>query len=101
MSPYAIGVLVISLVVAFLAVARLSRLVTEDSLLIGLRRRVVKRWGAESKATYLVHCPWCMSIWISALVMPIAVIFPNVWVIAALSVPAASMVAGLLLDRGE
>jgi hypothetical protein len=45
-----------------------------------------------------------MSLWISVPVMPVAVLFPNIWVVAVLSVLAGSMVAGLLLDtftRGE
>jgi hypothetical protein len=33
--------------------------------------------------------------------MPVASLFPNVWVIAALSIPAASMVAGLLSLPGS
>lgn len=88
--------IVVSLVVAALAVARLTRLLTEDFLTVGYRRWVVTRWGPESKMSYLVHCPWCTSIWIAIPVMPVAVLFPNVWVIAALAIPAASHVAGLL-----
>lgn len=95
------GVLIISLVVATLAVARLTRLLTDDQITIGYRRWVVKRWGENSLPAYLVHCPWCTSVWVAAFTMPPAVFWPNVWVIAALSIPAGSMVAGLLVDRGE
>jgi hypothetical protein len=93
-------VLIISLVVATLAVARLTRLIVDDRVTVGIRQWVVNKWGGESLPSYLIHCPWCMSIWISALVMPPAVLFPNQWVIAALAIPAASMVAGLL-NQGE
>jgi hypothetical protein len=89
-------VIVVSLVVAALAVARIARLLTEDFLTVGYRRWVVTRWGPESKMSYLVHCPWCTSIWIALPIMPVAVLFPNVWVIATLAIPAASHVAGLL-----
>ena len=88
--------IVVSLVVAALAVARITRLLTEDFLTVGYRRWVVTRWGPESKMSYWVHCPWCTSVWIAAPVMPVAVLFPNVWVIAAFAIPAASHVAGLL-----
>lgn len=88
--------IVVSLVVAALAVARITRLLVEDFLTVGYRRWVVTRWGPESKMSYLVHCPWCTSIWIALPVMPVAVLFPNVWVIAVLAIPAASHVAGLL-----
>jgi hypothetical protein len=94
-------VIVVSLVVAALAVARITRFLTEDYLTVGYRRWVVTRWGPESKMSYLVHCPWCTSIWIALPVMPVASLFPNVWVIAALSIPAASMVAGLLSLPGS
>lgn len=93
--------IVVSLVVAALAVARITRFLTEDYLTVGYRRWVVTRWGPESKMSYLVHCPWCTSVWIALPVMPVASLFPNIWVIAALSIPAASMVAGLLSLPGS
>lgn len=93
--------MIVSLIVAALAVARLTRLLTEDRLTVRWRQWVIKRWGPESLASYLVHCPWCMSIYISLPVMPIAALFPYPWVIGILAIPAASMVAGMLLDRGE
>lgn len=84
-----------------MAVARITRFLTEDFLTVGYRRWVVTRWGPESKMSYLVHCPWCTSIWIALPVMPVAVLFPNIWVITALSIPAASLVAGLLSLPGK
>lgn len=93
--------LVVSLVVAALAVARITRFLTEDFLAVGYRRWVVSRWGAESKMSYLVHCPWCISIWVALPLMPIAVVFPNLWVIGAFSILAASQVAGLMQNSKE
>lgn len=101
MSPYDIGVLALSIVVAALAVARITRLVTEDQIAVGLRRWVVQRWGEDSAASYLVHCPWCVSIYVGLGVMPPAVLWPNKWVIMGFAFLAASMVTGLLLDRKE
>jgi peptidoglycan/LPS O-acetylase OafA/YrhL len=100
LDPYAMSVmLVISLVVASLAVARLTRLLVDDQLTIGLKRWAIRKWGDTSWQSYLVHCPWCVSVWIALPVMPVATLWPSRWLIAALSVPAASMVAGLLVDR--
>lgn len=93
--------LVVSLVVAALAVARVTRFLTEDFLAVGYRRWVVSRWGEESKMAYLVHCPWCTSIWIAAPVMPVAVMFPNLWTIGIFSILAASQLAGLLQTSKE
>ena len=89
------------MLVGMLAVARLTRLLVDDEITVGIRRWVIKRWGEESKLTYFIHCPWCTSIWIGALVMPPAVLFPYVWVVALLAVPASSMVAGLLNKCGS
>jgi len=91
--------LIVSLIVAGLAVARLTRFVIDDQLTIGLRRAVIRKWGEDSWQSYLAHCPWCVSVWIALPVMPVAVLWPNRWVVAALSIPAASMMAGLLVDR--
>lgn len=90
--------LLTSLLIAVLAVARVTRLLVEDRIAVGLRQWVVRRWGEDGKMAYLFHCPWCMSIWVGLVTMPPAAIFPNRWVVAVLAVPAASMVAGLLLD---
>lgn len=84
--------------VAVLAVARLATLIVDDQITIGLRRRIVKRFGADGFITRLVHCaPWCMSMWFAIFIMPIAVIWPNRWILAVLSVPAGSMVAAIIL----
>lgn len=93
--------LIVSLVVGMLAVARLTRLLVDDEITIGIRRWVIRRYGEDSKMAYFIHCPWCTSIWISALVMPVAVLLPVVWTVAALSIPAASMVTGLLNKWGS
>lgn len=94
--------LIICLLVGVLAVARITRLLYEDRLTASWRRWVLKRWGEESLPSYLVHCPWCMSIWVSIPVMPVAVLVPYYWpwlsfpVIALLAIPAASYLTGKL-----
>ena len=93
--------LILSLVVAVLAVSRLSMLLVNDKLTIRYRQWVVNRWGEDSMQSYLAHCNWCTSIWIAIPVMPTAVLLPNVWTISALSIPAASLVAGLLGNTRE
>jgi hypothetical protein len=93
------AMLVISLVLGALAVTRVTRLLVDDRLTLRYRVWVRTKWGEDSLPAYFVDCPWCTSIWVSALVMPGAVLYPNQWVIAALAIPAMSMVAGLVLDR--
>lgn len=93
------SVIVLSLVVGVLAVARLSRLLTTDRLTIGYRRWVVNKWGADSMPSYLAHCDWCTSMWLAVPIMPVAALYPFTWVIGILAVPAASLVAGLILSE--
>jgi uncharacterized protein DUF1360 len=88
--------LIIGLILGALTVARLTRLLVADRLTVGWRRWVVNRWGPDSLPSYLAHCPWCMSLWIAIPVMPVAVLFPNKWVIAALAILPASYITGLL-----
>ena|SRR5688572_11827279 len=99
-------VLIVSLVVGMLAVARLTRLLVDDEITIGIRRWAIKRFGEDSKTAYFIHCPWCTSIWIGLLIMPPAVLLVAGWslatvTVAALSIPASSMVAGLLNKWGS
>ena len=93
--------LIFSVAVGMLAVARITRLLVEDRLTVAWRQWVVKRFGADSLPSYLVHCPWCMSIWVGLVLMPWTALYPYPWVIGLYAIPASSMVAGLLLDRGE
>lgn len=91
--------IVLSLVVATLAVCRLTTLLTKDRLTIHYRRWVVNTWGPDSMPSYLVHCEWCTSMWVAIPIMPVAALFPYPWVIGILAVPAASLVAGLIFSK--
>lgn len=93
------AMLVISLVLGALTVTRVTRLLVEDRIALRYRTWARSKWGEQSLAAYFVDCPWCTSMWVGALIMPVAAIYPNRWVIAGLAVLAASMVAGLILDR--
>jgi hypothetical protein len=96
------GVLIILLVLGILATARLTRLFVSDRLTAPFRRYVVQKWGEGSLQSYFVHCPWCMSMWWGALVMLPTMLLTyffswlGIWFIAALSVPVASHITGLL-----
>jgi hypothetical protein len=93
--------LITSLVVAALAVARLTRLLVSDSITVFIRQWVIRTWGPDSLPSKLFHCSWCMSIWIALPVMPVATLLPNRWVIAILAIPAASYLAGFLANRED
>lgn len=85
-----------------LAVYRVARLLAQEELFRPARERVARKFGADSRWTYLVECPLCLSIWIAALGVPFVLIWPdNRLVIGVLLVLAASAVTVLLINKGE
>lgn len=58
----------ITLLVAALATARLTRLVTRDRITHALRRRILKRLDPEGLLAYLLICDWCSSVYMGAIV---------------------------------
>lgn len=88
--------MIVALVLAALTVARVTRFLTEDRLSVSYRRWAVQKWGENSLQSYLVHCGWCTSIWVATPIMPVAVLFPSVWLVAVLAIPAASYLTGRL-----
>lgn len=77
-----------------LAVARLSRLVTTDTITSRSRLWLAKR--TDRLALWLA-CPWCISVWVAAAVVTATVLIPAVWVYIA-AVLAFSYVAGFLSE---
>jgi len=116
------------LIVSALAVTRLARLVTIDAFPFGVLRKRVAEWANDRYApnaaplterfagrgiiahkvsvydgqaplSYLLHCPWCMSMWIAPVVAVLAA--TGTWWLW-LAVPLAfSTVAGLLASLAE
>ncbi|WP_280476037.1 hypothetical protein [Nocardia farcinica] len=92
---------IVALVVYTLTVARLTRLITTDKLTAPMRDATIKRFGADSPVTFLVFCPWCMSVWVAAaLAVPAAPVAGLPWWWAPGLALAASQVTGLLA-RGD
>ena len=77
-------------VVDFLAVFRLTRLMTEDRVPLGpLRDRLQGGYLAE-----LLDCPWCSSIWAAGFVFLVARRLPG-WKLVSRAL-AASAAAGVV-----
>lgn len=51
-------------VFGFLVTARVTRFITSDFLAAPVRVTVIDRFGPDSKLSYLVECPWCLSLWV-------------------------------------
>src|SRR5699024_4537351 len=86
---------VLIIVLAALAVARVTRLVTEARLLEPLRLWLAEEWPAESQRLYLLHCPWCVGMWVSIagarIVWSVAHLSCKVGVAAWLGVPLLAL----------
>lgn len=76
-----------------LAVARLTRLATRDSITHPLRRAAIVR---SDLADDLLSCPWCVSIWMAGAVITARVTVPRLWSPVA-QLLAASEIAGLIV----
>jgi hypothetical protein len=93
-----------SLVIVALAVARVTRLVTTDRITLFLRRWVVNKWGEESEIAFLLHCPWCSSIWIAfpaGVIWAVLMLPLQQWWLAIPAWLAMSYVTGLISQLEE
>ena len=91
----------LDLVILALAVFRLTRLVTADTILERPREFIWKKSPPEKNGIgYLITCNWCTSIWTSSLVFSMYKITtePTMFVCSIL---ALSGVAGIITSRAE
>lgn len=62
--------IMVSLLLAALATARLTRMVTTDRIFLAPRawllRRLVDRYGEDGLLPYLLVCDWCVSVYVGA-----------------------------------
>ena len=66
--PSARAHLLENLLIDTLASYRLVKLMRDDRVTEPVRESVIERHGPpdESKASYLLHCPWCLSFYFGA-----------------------------------
>lgn len=91
------------------AVYRLTKLVNTDKLTEPLRDKVRERYPnvlnpktglfEQSLPTYLVNCPWCVSVWAGFVIFTLRRISPEAanWLSSVL---AASAVTGISSSKG-
>jgi hypothetical protein len=82
----------VDLVLGALAVHRLTRLVTDDTITEHLREPIVERGGWPG---YFTTCPWCVSMWVAGGWLLLRTAAPRT-ARALGTVLASSSVAGLL-----
>lgn len=91
----------ITLIVAALVTARVTRLVTTDRITQAPRRWALLRLRSDGLAAYLLVCDWCVSVYVGAVVASVgagAGSWPWTWALPLAL--AFSYVAGYLA-RGE
>lgn len=83
-------------IILSLAVYRASRLIIEDTVLDRFRNWVWSRFSPDSAGVgYLITCYWCVSFWVSSLVIVSYIIVP-IPTIAVCAVFALSAAAGII-----
>jgi hypothetical protein len=91
----------LTFVIAALAVYRVSRFITTDTLFNPIRDRIWKRFPPEtSKFGYWFTCTWCTSIWVASLSEISRIINPSI-TLGIQTVFALSALAGLLTAYEE
>lgn len=92
---------------AVLATYRATRLINADVITAPFRRWVCRLDGELEKDevgrwTYFITCPWCVSIWVGAIVATVTVLWPdNRLILAGLLALTASAVTGFLAGLSE
>ena len=81
---------ILTAVLAALVVVRVTRLLTIDQLFDGWRSWWLDRYGPGNGFVYLLHCPWCLSVWFGAAAAAVVE-----WLAPAPGVHPAVNVAGL------
>lgn len=60
-----------ALLIAALATARVTRLITTDEITSEIRQALLRRLDDQSKLAYAITCNWCASIYVAAATAPL------------------------------
>jgi hypothetical protein len=85
-------------VITALAAFRLTRLLTTDVILEGLREKIWNKYPPSTKFGYLFTCNWCMSIWMAALLVVLTLLLPTVAYVVSLILSISALV-GLVATK--
>lgn len=93
----------VSLILTFLAVCRVTRLITDDYITLPVRQWLVKHNGETGWFTHGIHCPKCVSVWVGLGASPMWYFYgTRAWYVIPMVAMAFSYVNILLnyLDKG-
>jgi membrane protein required for beta-lactamase induction len=92
---------VVTLILLALAVTRLVRLIVDDAITQRFRLWFVNKYGDESMWTYLVHCTWCVSIWVAYPMSLLTWLVPEVMTPLVLLPLSVAQVAPMVLGASD
>lgn len=82
-----------------IATYRLTKLVMDDKITEDFRNYIFGKFEWDSKISYLITCPWCVSIWAGAVIFAIRRIDPETADIVS-GILTASALTGIAYTRG-
>lgn len=93
-----------ALIIALLATARITRLITRDRIALAPRawalRRLIRRFGEDHLLPYLMVCDWCVGMYVGAGVTAAWVsVGDTLWFQAPAAALALSYAAGFLASK--
>lgn len=90
---------IVNLFVDIAATYRLTKLVLDDRITEDLRNKIYEKFPRDSKISYFIGCPWCVSIWAGAVIFTLRKVNPQgADVVSGLL--AASAATGVAYTRG-
>lgn len=92
---------VLTLILLALAVTRVVRLVVDDAITEPARSWFANKFGTESMWTYLVHCTWCVAVWVSYPMCLLTWLIPEVMVPLVLLPLSVAQAAPMILAGSD
>jgi hypothetical protein len=89
----------VSVITDVIATYRLTKLIMEDRITEDLRDLIYSKFPRDSKLSYFIGCPWCVSIWAGAAIFTLRRISPETANVVS-GLLAASAVTGVVYTKG-
>jgi hypothetical protein len=89
----------VALATDIIATYRLTKLVMEDKIAEDFRDYIYERFPRDSKISYFIGCPWCVSIWAGAVIFALRRLDPQVADIVS-GILTASALTGVAYTKG-
>jgi len=89
----------VALATDIIATYRLTKLVMEDKITEDFRNYVYEKFPRDSKISYFIGCPWCVSIWAGVVIFALRRIDPQVADVVS-GILTASALTGVAYTRG-